>query len=118
MTELQTRSHSLTVAASFLPPNLIAQHLDRPITTALSLRFNADRNCRLTVGQGACVAFLDEIRREFNLRLDTAVDRMVLIVQMSFTDRQSFVGLGTGSTQFHFGVAGRFTITQTPAPFG
>jgi Motility related/secretion protein len=114
LTELDTQSHIFTLAAAFLPPTMIAQHLDRPITTSLEIRYSSDRNCRLSVGQDECVAFLDEILRELNLGLDTAVDRMGLRFQISYTDRQSFVGLASGNTQFYFGLFGNFTIAGTP----
>jgi hypothetical protein len=114
LTELETQSHSFTLAAAFIPPQLIARYLDRPLTTSLEIRFNADRNCRLSAGQTECVAFLDEILRELNLGLDTAVDRMGLRFQVSYTDRQSFVGLASGNTQFYFGLFGTFTISGSP----
>jgi Motility related/secretion protein len=114
LTELETQSHSLTLAAAFLPPAVVARHLDRPLTTSLEVRYSADRNCRLSAGQDECVAFLDEIFRELNFGLDTAVDRMGLRFQISYTDRQSFVGLASGTTQFYFGLFGNFTIAGTP----
>ncbi len=51
-----------------------------------------------------------------NLRLDTAVNRMDLRLQLSYTDRQSFVGLEAGSTQLQFGLFGNFTVGRGSFP--
>ena len=88
----------------------MATYLDRPVTASLLFRYAEESNCRLTVGQSECVPFLDEIIRSLNVQLDTAVRQMDLRLQLSFTDRHSFVGLKSGSTQFQFGLFGTFVI--------
>ncbi len=95
---------------------MFARHLDRPVTASLFFRYTADRNCRATVGAERCTAFLDDIIRVLNLRLDTAVNRMDLRLQLSYTDRQSFVGLEAGSTQLQFGLFGNFTVGRGSFP--
>ena len=56
--------------------------------------------------------FLDELIRSLVLRLETAISRTDVRLQLSWTDRQSFVGLQSGSTQFQIGLFGRFVIAD------
>jgi hypothetical protein len=116
ITERERAVHEVSLASSFFPPNVFARHLDRPVTASLFFRYTADRNCRVTVGAETCTAFLDDIIRVLNLRLDTAVNRMDLRLQLSYTDRQSFVGLEAGSTQLQFGLFGNFTVGRGSFP--
>jgi hypothetical protein len=58
------------------------------------------------------VPFLDELIRSLVFRVETAVARTDVRLQLSYTDRQSFVGLLSGSSQFQFGLFGRFVIAD------
>ncbi len=115
-TERSRVEHQMAVTSSFVPPGGLAPYLDRPITASVLYRYTLETNCRLTVGQDACVPFLDELIRSVNVQLDTAVRSMDLRLQLSYTDRQSFVGLKSGSTQFQFGLFGTFVIAGGTFP--
>ena len=106
----------MSLTSSFVPPGAIASYLDRPITASMLYRYTAERNCRLTAGQSECVPFLDELIRSLNVQFDTSVRRMDLRLQLSYTDRQSFIGLQSGSTQFQFGLFGTFVIAGRTFP--
>ena len=63
-----------------------------------------------------CVAFLDQILRSINLSLDTRVSGFEVGVQMSYDDRQSFVGQRTGSTQFQLMLWGQLQFSAGMIP--
>ncbi|MCH7562265.1 MAG: hypothetical protein IH968_00455 [Gemmatimonadetes bacterium] len=115
-TERSRVEHRVAVTSSFVPPGGLAPYLDRPITASLLYRYTLETNCRLAAGQADCVPFLDELIRSLNVQLDTSVRNMDLRLQLSYTDRQSFVGLKSGSTQFQFGVFGTFVIAGGAFP--
>ena len=89
-----------------------ADRLERPLTTSALYQFTSDRHCRTTAGGTDCVPFLDELIRSLMVRLETTVSGTDLRLQLSYTDRRSFVGLRSGSTQFQFGLFGRFVIAD------
>ena len=94
------------------PPSRWAARLTRPITMSGVLQYASDRNCRTTTTRAECVAFLDELIRSLVFRVETAVSGTDVRLQLSYTDRQSFVGLQSGSSQFQFGLFGRFVIAD------
>ena len=111
-TERTRENHTVSISGAFRPPFGLAERLERPLTTSALVQYTADRNCRTTVGGTECVAFLDELIRSLMVRLETTVSRTDLRLQLSYTDRKSFVGLRSGSTQFQFGLFGRFVIAD------
>ena len=115
-TERSRVEHQVAVTSAFVPPGGLAPYLDRPITVSVLYRYTLETNCRLTAGQADCVPFLDELIRSLNVQLDTSVRSMELRLQLSYTDRQSFVGLKSGSTQFQFGLFGTFVIAGGAFP--
>ena len=111
-TERKRENHTVSLTASMRPPSALAARLTRPITTTALLQYASDRNCRTTATRTDCVPFLDELIRSLIFRVETAVSRMDLRLQLSYTDRRSFVGLQSGSSQFQFGLFGRFVIAD------
>ena len=111
-TERRRENHTVSISGTFRPPMGWADRLDRPLTTSALFQFTSDRNCRATAGGKDCVAFLDELIRSMTVRMETTVSRTDLRLQLSYTDRRSFVGLRSGSTQFQFGLFGRFVIAD------
>ena len=111
-TERSRENHTLAVTASVRPPSAWAAFLERPFTTSALLQLTSDRNCRTTAIRADCVPFLDELIRSLMLRIETTVSRTEMRLQLSYTGRRSFVGLQTGSTQFQFGLFGRFIIAD------
>ena len=109
-TERNRENHSVSLTASMRPPLALASRLTRPITMSALAQYASDRNCRTTATRADCVPFLDELIRSLILRVETAVTRMDVRLQLSYTDRRSFVGLQSGSSQFQFGLFGRFVI--------
>ena len=111
-TQRERDNHTVSLAASMRPPSAWAARLTRPITMSALLQYTSDRNCRNTVTRAVCVPFLDELIRSLILRVETAVSQMDVRLQLSYTDRRSFVGLRSGSSQFQFGLFGRFVIAD------
>ena len=105
-------NHTVSLAASMRPPSAWAARLTRPITMSALLQYASDRNCRNTATRAVCVPFLDELIRSLIFRVETALSRMDVRLQLSYTDRRSFVGLQSGSSQFQFGLFGRFVIAD------
>ena len=115
-TEREHTSHRISVSSQLLPPAALARRLDRPIQLLLIVTFIRDRNCRNTVAGEACVAFLDQVSRTASLSLNTSASGMQLGVQISYDDRQSFVGQRTGSTQFQVGIFGQIDFAAGVLP--
>ena len=111
-TERTRQNHTFSISGAFRPPMGWADRLERPLTTSALYQFTSDRHCRTTAGGTDCVPFLDELIRSLMVRLETTVSGTDLRLQLSYTDRRSFVGLRSGSTQFQFGLFGRFVIAD------
>ncbi len=111
-TERDRENHTVSLTASLRPPARWAASLTRPITMSALLQLTSDRNCRTTAARAECVPFLDEMIRSLIFRVETAISRTDVRLQLSYTDRRSFVGLQSGSSQFQFGLFGRFVIAD------
>ena len=115
-TDRDRRSHSLSVSSSLAPPTLISDRIDRPLQVSLIVSYIAERECRASAGREDCVAFIDQLNRSAGLTLDTGVGDFQVGLQASVTDRQSFVGQHTGSTQFQLGLFGQFLFEAGALP--
>ena len=111
-TERNRVNHTVSLTASMRPQSGLAARLTSPITMSALLQHASDRNCRTSTTRTACVPFLDELIRSLVFRVETAVARTDVRLQLSYTDRRSFVGLQSGSSQFQFGLFGRFVIAD------
>jgi len=111
-TERNRQNHTVSLTSAMRPPARWAARLTRPITMSALLQYASDQNCRTTATRAECVPFLDELIRSLVFRVETAVSRTDVRLQLSYTDRQSFVGLQSGSSQFQFGLFGRFVIAD------
>jgi hypothetical protein len=116
LTDRTQSSHRLSVSSQFLPPGPWASRLDRPVRFSLLAGYTSERDCRATATQSACVPFLDQIRRNLSLSLDTSVGGFEVGMQMSWDDRQSFVGQQNGSSQFQLGVFGQLQFSAGVLP--
>jgi hypothetical protein len=94
----------------------LASHLDRPIRLSLLGLYRSERDCRSTTGRLECVPFVDQISKTVNLSMDTSIGGFAVGVQMSFDDRQSFVGQRTGSTQFQLMLFGELQFSAGVLP--
>jgi hypothetical protein len=117
-TERDQSSHRLSVSSQLLPPGPLARRLDRPIRLSILGAYTTERNCRATFAGAECVAFLDQIVRTASLLMDTSVGGFEFGVQLSYDDRQSFVGQQTGSTQFQIGLFGQLEFAAGVLPIG
>ncbi|MBT3325285.1 MAG: hypothetical protein HN396_03435 [Gemmatimonadales bacterium] len=115
-TERDETSHRITVSSQFVPPWGLAGHLDRPIRLSLLGLYRSERDCRSTTGRLECVPFVDQISKTVNLSMDTSIGGFAVGVQMSFDDRQSFVGQRTGSTQFQLMLFGELQFSAGVLP--
>jgi hypothetical protein len=107
-TERRRRSHLLSLTSSFSPPEKFAERLQEPIQLTFGYQYTSQTDCRATAGRESCTAFMDQIIQSLNLTLDTVVSSLQVGLQLSYTDRQSFVGRRNGSTQFQLGFFGQF----------
>ncbi|MDA0329485.1 MAG: hypothetical protein O2958_10815 [Gemmatimonadetes bacterium] len=115
-TERYQATHRISVSSQLLPPGALARRLDRPIRLSLLGAYQNERNCRITAAGAACIAFLDQVTRTASLALDTSVGGFEFGLQLSYDDRQSFVGQRTGSTQFQFGLFGQLDFSAGVLP--
>ncbi len=113
-TEEQRRLHDLSLTSSFRPPGTLGQVLQRPLQVVLRFQHSDQGECRVNQGSEKCVPFVDQRNRSLNLTVGTLVSQFELGLQMSYTDRQSFVGRRAGSTQFQVGVFGQFLVAAGP----
>ena len=115
-TERVQTTHRITVSSQFLPPLGLADRLDRPIRLSLLALYRSERDCRTTAARSECVAFVDQISRSLNLSMDTSVSGFEMGVQVSFDNRQSFVGQRTGSTQLQLMLFGELHFSAGTIP--
>ncbi|MEQ8330185.1 MAG: cell surface protein SprA [Longimicrobiales bacterium] len=117
-TEQVENTHRLSVSSTFTPPPWVARSLSRPVRMALQVSYIAQRDCRATAAREECVPFVDQLRRSLSLTLDTAVRGFEVGMNMSYDQRQSFVGQKTGSTQFQLGIFGQLEFSAGVLPGG
>ena len=117
-TEREQATHRIGVSSQLLPPGALARRLDRPIRLSLIAAYGNERDCRITAAGDDCVAFLDQITRTVSLATDTSVGGFEFGLQLSYDDRQSFVGQRTGSTQFQLGLFGQLEFSAGVLPIG
>ncbi|MGD8321597.1 MAG: hypothetical protein PVJ02_14130, partial [Gemmatimonadota bacterium] len=117
-TDRTERTHRISVSSQFLPPGSFGKRLDRPVRFSLLAAYTAQRDCRTTAAQAECVPFLDQVRRSLSVNLDTSVGGFEMGLQISYDDRQSFVGQRTGSTQFQLGLFGQLQFSAGSFPAG
>jgi len=115
-TRAMEHSHRFSVSSRFLPPGPWGRRLGGPIQLSVLAGYTAERDCRSTVVGDRCVPFLDQIRRSLSLSLNTSVRSTEVGVQMSYDDRQSFVGQQTGSTQFRVSIFGQLQFSAGVLP--
>lgn len=106
-TEREERNHRLSLSTQLLPAGGLASRLDRPISLSMIGTFRSERSCRITVAGEECVPFIDQVLRTASLQADTSVQGFSFGLQISYDDRQTFVGQRTGSTQFQIGLFGQ-----------
>ncbi len=118
-TRQRETTHRVAVTSLLRPPGSVSKMLDRPIKLSLLAGYTAQRDCRSTVSRPECVAFVDQLRRSLSLTLDTSINGFEMGLEMSYDDRQSYVGQQTGSTEFRVGLYGQLQFSygtfQTPA---
>jgi hypothetical protein len=64
------------------------------------------------------VPFLDQVSRSASLSLNTSAGGVEFGVQVSYDDRQSYVGQRTGSTQLQLGIFGQLDFGAGGLPIG
>ena len=105
-------SHSLSISSIFTPPGDFGERLERPIRVILRYNYSAQSDCRLASGRESCVRFVDQLNRSLNMNVDTTIADIDVGFQLTFTDRQSFIGQQSGSTQFQIGFWGQFLFSS------
>ena len=115
-TRRRQQSHRVSLSSQLLPASILARRLDRPIRVSLIGAYTTEENCRITARGEACVAFVDQVTRTASLAVDTSAGGFEFGVQLSYDDRQSYVGQQTGSTQFQIGIFGQLDIAAGDLP--
>jgi len=114
-TDRASVTHRLSLSSSFVPPVGLSDRLDRPVTLAVIFSHVGESECRVARFRDECVPFVDQLNRGLSLSLGTGVQGFEIGVQGSYTDRQSFIGVRQGSTQFQLGLFGQFVFEAGPA---
>ena len=78
----------------------------------MTLLQSSELNCRVPAGQERCVPFVDYLNRSLNLALDTVIMPVAVGINVTYTNRRSFVGRHDGSTQFQLGIFGQFLFNS------
>jgi hypothetical protein len=117
--EQNSISHRLTVTSIFQSPGFLRSRLQNPITTSLSFTEDTQSRCRFRPQAAAndlCIAFIDSRNRAVNLNLDTSLSDITVGLRINYTNRQSYVGTRTGSSQFQLALFGRFEFVSGEVP--
>ncbi len=111
-TRADGRVHNLSLVTS-VRPAWIFSRLDGPLRIALRYAYAQEVECRLTAEGERCVPFVDQLNRSVNLTVDSRVSQADVGVQVSYVDRQSYIGQRIGSSQFQLLLFGRFQLAAT-----
>jgi hypothetical protein len=113
VTEDNAVTHRASVSGAFRPPGARGERMQNPIQTSLQYDYQAGQRCRFApagaLNQG-CVPNNDFLTRAFSLTLDTMIQALNVGAQVSYTDRQNFVGTRAGSSQFQLNIFGQFLV--------
>jgi hypothetical protein len=103
--------HALQFTGSIAPPGALKERVEAPLHFALGLSLQTRRQCRVQAQAAeGCIPFVDQANRQLSLTLDTVISQLNVGLEMSYNDRQSFVGLRSGSSQFQLAIFGEFNI--------
>lgn len=116
--ESNAATHAIQLSGRVQPPASLRESLPNPIQLGLRLGHESQFQCRIaaTRAAGECTPIVDQVNRSVNLTLDTLLEDLTVGFQMSWTDRQSRIGVGYGSTQFQLGIFGSFNFTAGQLP--
>lgn len=82
--------------------------LDEPLRVSFSYQYTSQVGCREPEGVGKCTPFLDLLDRTVAFSLEGIARPLAVGLQVSYTDRRSFVGRKERASQFQLGVYGQF----------
>ena len=86
--------------------------LEGPLRLSIRYAYAQEVECRLTIEGERCVPFLDQLNRSLNVTLDSRLSEANVGLQVSYVDRQSFIGQQIGSSQFQLLLFGRFQLSS------
>jgi len=115
-TERERQTHNVSVTGSFTPPGNFGERLDRPVQLIARFQYASQFDCRVSAGLETCTPFVDQINRTLNVSMDSAIQQFELGLNLTFTDRQSFIGTRAGSSQVQLGVWGQFNLQAGLVP--
>jgi hypothetical protein len=107
------------VTGVFQPRDAWRTKLSGPITARLSYTEQQQSQCRYNPTLAAiegCIAFLDLGTRNANFTIESIVSDITVGALFSYVARQNHVGTRNGTTQFQFGLYGRFNFTAGEMP--
>ena len=114
-------THQVNLSGTFKPPGSLAEKMNQPIRTSLSLSQNTSMNCRFkkldaTAEEQTCIPYIDFRNQTVNFTLDTFMSDMTVGLQMSYTGRQDYIGVRRGSSQFQLSLFGEFNLNVGQLP--
>jgi hypothetical protein len=114
-------THTVNISGMIKPPGSLAEKMNQPFRTTLSMSQNTSAQCRfrqLTTAseERSCIPYIDFRNRTVNFTLDTHMSAMTVGLQMSYTGRQDYVGIKRGSSQFQLGLFGEFNLNVGQIP--
>jgi len=110
-TEREASSHALGIGGRFLAPAALRDRFPEPIGISLRYDYRAEQQCRVPpVDQGldACTPYVDFLSRRMDITVDSYMSQLNVGLQISYTDRRSFVGTRAGNSQFQLALFGQF----------
>ncbi len=110
-TERDRATHRIAAESAFPLPEVFAVPFTEPVRLSVVATYVGERECRVQRAGSDCVAFIDQINRGLSFSMDTRIRDFEVGLQASYTDRQSYVGQRTGSTQFQVGLYGQFVFS-------
>jgi hypothetical protein len=115
------RQQDIGLTGVFQPRESWRTKLNGPITARLSYTEQNENQCRYNPSFGdvdGCIAFLDLGTSNANFTIESIVSDITVGALFSYVTRQSHVGTRNGTTQFQFGLYGRFNFTAGVMPAG
>jgi hypothetical protein len=115
-TERDRETHRIAAESAFPVPDVFSLAFAEPVRLSIIATYVGESECRVQRVGSECVAFIDQVNRGLSFTVDTRIRELEVGLQASYTDRQSFVGQRTGSTQFQVGLYGQFVFSAGRGP--
>jgi|GEM_PF-323928 len=112
-TERDERTHDVSLRGMLPAPTFVHESFTEPLRATIGYGYRTQSQCRVQTaidGTTSCVHWIDNITRSGGITLETMLGRLSTGLQLSYNDRQSFIGRREGGRFFQLGIFANFNF--------